>query len=408
VLGHELERFGIVPLQAGGSAPPAAVSGKPPAGLRYVDGGSIGVQLIRGDINATAVGTVTHVEGDRLVAFGHPMLNAGQVGLATCTSRVLHVLASSQRSFKIAEALQPLGTLIHDRQSAIVIDQTMSADMLPVTVRLHGLPGAPKTEWKMQVANQRLLTPSLAFSATYSALSATAADNADAVFKIKSKVAIDGHGEVETEDVGYNAGGPADPGALVHARLFGVLGAAYGNPFEDARVSRIDIDIDVSFVHDVVTIVDAMAASEEVDPGKLVNVYVTLRRFDEREEVRVVPVSIPWSAAGESVEISVDAGDNVQLEEPKAASLDDLLNAVRHGYPGTSLVLSTKLPSQGVRLRGQVVRALPGSALDALQPVNESDKGSTFPTFQRQELPIGHVVAGSAKIKLNVRQEPLR
>ncbi len=413
VLGQQLERFGIVPLEAGGAsgsaARPAADGGKPLANTaRFIDGGSIGVQLIRGDVNATAIGTVTHVTGDRLVAFGHPMMNAGQVGLATCTARVLHVLASEQRSFKIAEAITPLGTLIHDRQAAIVIDQKLKADMVPVTVHIHGAPAAPHTEWHMEVANSRLLTPSLTFSAAFSALSATAADNVDTVFKIKSKVAIDGHGEIETEDVGYTPGGGGDPMTLARLRLFAVLGAAYGNPFEDARVSNIDIDITIDFQRDVVTIVDAMAASEDVDPGKSVNVYVTLRHFDAQEEVKIVPVQIPWSAAGESVEIAVEAGDDVHLDEPKAASLDDMLNAVRHGYSGTSLVLSTKLPSQGVKLRGQLVRALPGSALDTLQPVNEADRGATFSSFQRSELPIGRVLTGSAKIKLNVRQEPLR
>jgi hypothetical protein len=81
---------------------------------------------------------------------------------------------------------------------------------------------------------------------------------------------------------------------------------------------------------------------------------------------------------------------------------------VRTGYPSTSLVVSTKLPQQGVKLRGQLVDSLPGSALDTLQPVNEADKPSLFSTYERQERPGREVLAGSAKIKLNVREEPLR
>lgn len=407
MLARELEPFGIVPLEAGGGASPAAKSGSTPA-PRFVDGGAIGVQLIRGDINASAIGTVTHVAGDRLVAFGHPMLNAGQVGLPTSTSRVLHVLASQMRSFKIAEPIAPLGTLIHDRQAAIVIDQKLRADTVPVRVRIHGAPGMPRSEWNMEVASHRLLTPSLTFSAAYSALSATIADNADAVFRVTSKVFVEGHGEVETTDTGYASGGAADPMVLSRMRLFAVLGAAYGNPFEDARISRIELDFTIDFAHDVVTIVDAMVPSDEVDPGKPTHVYVTLRGWDEREEVKILSLPIPQSAAGETVEIAIEPGDAVQLEEPKPASLDDLLAAVSHGYPGTSLVMSARLPSQGVRLRGQLVRSLPGSALDTLQPVNAADRGATFPTLERTEVPLGRVVTGSVKIKLNVRREPRR
>ncbi|HEX4352254.1 MAG TPA: SpoIVB peptidase S55 domain-containing protein, partial [Polyangiales bacterium] len=212
LLSHEFEPFGLVPVQAGGGA--GAAPKKTPSGERFVDGGSIGVQLVRGDVNALAVGTVTHVAGRRLVAFGHPMLNAGQVGLATCTTRVIHILSSEMRSFKLAEAIAPLGTLIHDRQSAIVIDQDLKADMLPVRVRIHGVPAAPRTEWNMEVASNRLLTSGLVLAAIVNALEASAVDRSDAVLEVESKVAIDHHGEQITKDVGYSPVGAADGGVL--------------------------------------------------------------------------------------------------------------------------------------------------------------------------------------------------
>jgi hypothetical protein len=85
-----------------------------------------------------------------------------------------------------------------------------------------------------------------------------------------------------------------------------------------------------------------------------------------------------------------------------------LLRAVVSGYPGTSLVVSTKLQEQGVKLRGQLVRSLPGSALDTLQPSNEAERGVLFPSYERKELPLGRAVVGSAKLKVNVRAEAIR
>jgi hypothetical protein len=406
LLSSEFERFGLIPVQAGGGAGPKSQTKTPAA--HFVDGGSIGVQLVRGDVNAMAVGTVTHVAGKRLVAFGHPMLNAGQVALATCTARVIHVLSSQMRSFKMAEPVAPLGVLVHDRQAAIVVDQDLKADMLPLRVRIRGVPGAPRNEWNMEVASNRLLTSGLVLSAIVNALEATAADRTDAVLEVQSQVTIAGHGEQVSRDVVYTPGGAADGTALSRLRLFNVLGVAYGNPFEDSRVTRVDIDIDVRYERDLVSIVDAQLPSDTVDPGKPVNVAVTLRHFDESEQVELVPVFIPISAAGESVEISIEPGDEVEIEQPKPNSLDDLLLTVRARYPGTSLVLSTKLPSQGVKLRGQLVRSLPGSALDTFQPINEADRGNLFSTYDRKELPLGHAVTGSAKVKLNVRPEALR
>jgi hypothetical protein len=405
-LARELEPFGLDPVQAGGGASKASPAAR--AAARFVDGGSIGVQLSRGDIQATATGTVTYVEGQRLVGFGHPMLNAGQIGLATCTSRVVHVLSSQMRSFKMAEAITPHGTLIHDRQSAIVVDQNTRADMLPMRVQLRGVPSTQRSLWNVELANHRLLTTGLTFSTLLNAVSASAVDRTDVVIRVKSKVQIEKHGTIETEDLGYSPLGAADASALSSLRLFGVLSAAFDNPFEDAHVSGIDVELELRYGHDVLSIVDAQVASDTVDPGSSVAVYVTLRRFDESERVEIVNVSIPKSAAGDSVEIMVESGDQVRIEQPKPNSLDDLLAMVRTGYPATSLVVSTKLPQQGVKLRGSLVDSLPGSALDTLQPANQADRPAMFSTFARRERPGREVLQGSAKLKINVREEALR
>lgn len=406
VLSRELTPFGLEPVQAGGGSAPVSAAQKSRA--RFVEGGSIGVQLVRGDIQATGTGTVTYLEGQRLLGFGHPMLNAGQVGLPTCTSRVIHILSSLQRSFKMAESLAPLGTLIHDRQAGIVVDPSSRADMVPMRMTLKGLPPEQRSVWNVELANHRLLTPGLAFSSLFNALSASAVDRADVMYTIKSRVQVANHGTIETEDIGFTPLGAADSGALSRARLFNVITAAYENPFEEARIAGIDVELDLRFGRDVVSILDARVASDTVDPGRPVHVYVTLRRFDETERVEIVTLPIPKSAAGDSVEITVEAGDQVRIEQPKPDSLDDLFRMVRAGYPSTSLVVSMKLPQQGVKLRGQLVDSLPGSALDTLQPANESDKPAVFSMYQRLERPGREVLAGSAKIKLNVREEPLR
>jgi hypothetical protein len=87
-----LSPLGLEPMQAGGGG-----GTDPSAPLRFEDGGAVGVQLIRGDMSATGLGTVTRVEGDKLVAFGHPMMEAGVTALPTAIGRVLGVLASDQR-----------------------------------------------------------------------------------------------------------------------------------------------------------------------------------------------------------------------------------------------------------------------------------------------------------------------
>ncbi len=403
-LGARFERFGLIPLQAGGGR--AKKKGRKTSTPRFVDGSAIAVQLIRGDISAAGVGTVTHVAGKRLVAFGHPMLNAGQIALPTATARVLHVLASQRRSFKISETMEPLGTLVHDRQAAIVVETGLEPQTIPLQVRVRGVKGARRTKWKMQLASHRLLTPILTFAAVANAVRATASDRSHAVFTATGRVELEGQGRIEVRDVGYTPIGVGVGRALSRLRLFDLLAAAYGNPFEHTRVHSIAVDIDVRFVRDVTTIVNAMVDSKEVDPGRPVDVTVTLRPFGGKEQVRVIQVPIPESAAGANIEIILQPGDDVKVPQPRPESLADLIEAVKSGYRSTSLVLSTRLPSSGLRMYGHVVRALPRSALDALQPSNESESGTPFATYERLEIPLDNVVVGSTKLKLKVRDTP--
>lgn len=408
LLDVELERFGMVGLQAGGAGrkPAAGAAASPPA--RFVDGGAIGVELMRGDMAMTAIGTVTRVLGDRLVAFGHPMMGTGQPGFPTCTARILHVLASQQRSFKLGESQTSLGTMIHDRQSAVVIDTALKADTIPVQIQVTGVPQLPRDRWDVELSNHRMMTPMLAFTALANAMNASTSEQSDVTFSARSRVHVQGHGVIETQDVGYSPAGAASPLALGQLRMFQVLEAAYGNPFENTHIDRIEVDLALRYERDTLTIVDALVPSTEVDPGRDLNVYVTLKPFGGPDEIKRITLRVPQSAAGQKLELNFEPGNRVQIERPEPKNLSQLFEIVQLGYPSTSLVVSTKLPAQGLSLRGQVVRGLPASALDTLQLSADSAHPVPFATQIRTEVPVGHVLDGSARVTLDVRTEPLR
>ncbi len=371
---------------------------------RFVDGGSLGVQLIRGDVAAMAIGTATHVGRDgRVIGFGHPMMNAGETGLPTCTARVLHVLASVARSFKIAEAIAPVGALVHDRPSTIVVDTGLTPATVPVSVRVRGLTEAARDRWSMQVASHRLLTPALILAGLVNALETSASDQADVTFVARYAVDIEGIGRVELEDHGATAGGPADVRALTRLRLFQLVEAAYGNPFRPSRVRSVELDLDVRFERGAWEIVEASVPSAEVDPGAVVPVRVVLRRFGDADVVRTVPVRVPESAAGEGAIVKITSGPAARPPRGRATRLEDLVEAIRDVPPATSLVAAVQLPARSLRFRGHVVEALPRSALDSLQRVSGTGPGRPFVSYAREVHPMGELLTGSAQLRLEVR-----
>ncbi|MGB5310554.1 MAG: hypothetical protein WBN38_00700, partial [Polyangiales bacterium] len=350
-------------------------------------------------------GTVTHVDpSGRVLAFGHPMMDAGATGLPTATARVLHVLVSELRSFKIAEAARPLGALVQDRQPAIVVDPNIAAARIPVRVKINGVEGAPKTEWNVEVASHRVLTPSIVFGVIANAVSSTASDATDVIFRARSKISIEGHGTVSLEEQGFSPMGAASPAVFSQLRMFGLMEAAFANTFEISRPTSIDLELDLELSRSVYQVVDASIAHDEVDPGEELTIYVRMRRVDAPDLMRAVKVRVPEAAAGSTVRVTVAAGNQVPIEQPRPGSLDDLIEQANRRYPATSLVVSLQMPTRGLTFEGHVVDSLPASALSSLQLVSSSEDSQPFITQSRTEIPMPQVVIGGAKLALRVRE----
>ena len=100
---HFLE-MGLMPIASGGAS-----SDRKNKLTQPVPGGAIGVQLIRGDLSASAVGTITHVEGNKILAFGHPFSSWGRTQVPVALARVHTIMSSTARSFKISSVTEEIG-----------------------------------------------------------------------------------------------------------------------------------------------------------------------------------------------------------------------------------------------------------------------------------------------------------
>jgi hypothetical protein len=81
-------------------------------------------------------------------------------------------------------------------------------------------------------------------------------------------------------------------------RMFAVMMAAFDNPFGPARVTGIEVDLEIEYRRDVLQIIAATTTEDEVEPGALVPVYLQVRRWGEPDTTRVVQVRIPRHVAG--------------------------------------------------------------------------------------------------------------
>lgn len=399
LLRQNLAPLGLEPIQGGGGGRTEAN-----APTRFVDGGAIGVELIAGDVSAAGIGTVTRVEGNRLVAFGHPMMNSGVSRLPTAISRIHWILASKMRSFKIGTPIRPVGALVNDRQAAIVVDSNVQAPMIPVDLDIRGVEGAPHPRWTMQVARERFMAPLFLAVAIGNALDATTSERRDVSWHAHTTLRVRGHGEVTLHDFGVAVGGTPNAGSFMRSRAVEAMGSLLSNPWEPVDIESVRTRVDIRFARDLLELRGAIPLETEVEPGRKARIRLQLVPYAGPPEFRTVEVDIPRELAGNTVEIEINPGHQ---EAPPVAipeSVSELLSVLpRQSYAPDSLVGAVRVGGHGVAFRGQVATRLPPGALDTLRPVASSIAPEPVPSYARTVIPLGKFVIGSTSVRIRVR-----
>jgi hypothetical protein len=395
-----VEPLGLEPLQGGGGS-----ANDPDAPQHFVNGGGLGVQLVRGDVSIMGLGTATYVDGEgRVAGFGHPMLNGGDEEIPACIGRVLWIDASAQASHKVGECARPLGTLVQDRQSAIVVDERVVTPVIPIDLDIVGVVGAPKLHWHAEVTDDKFLGPGLASTMIESAIEATTSERRDLTWKMTSHVTVAGHGSVDLEDNGIASGGAPDAGDWIRSKLVTTVGDVLNNPWEHARVEGVTARFEVKYARDLWRLRGVEVLDPVVDAGDKVRLRLHLFPEDGPEVTRVVETTMPAELAGKDVDVEIVPGYDLVPELPAPESLDELLaNEPRQTVAARAVVVQFRVPSQGIAYRGHVTQRLPTFTLDALRPQSSDTGPDAFQSWSRTIVPLEYYVEGRDKVKVKVR-----
>ena len=146
--------MGFAPVMGGGG-------GTAPGPLPdLTPGAAVGVSLVEGDLDLSVTGTITHIDGDRVYAFGHPFYNLGPTRFPLKKAWVYSIFPSLQVSWKIAAAQDAVGTMDQDRTTTISGRLGEGPRMIPVEVRLRS-PRASERTFRFRMVEDELFTPLL-------------------------------------------------------------------------------------------------------------------------------------------------------------------------------------------------------------------------------------------------------
>ena len=161
------------------------------------------MSLVGGDLEMGATGTVTHIDGDRVYAFGHPFYNLGPTEFPMTRAYVYTILPSLMSSFKISTLGEMIGTMQQDRATAIAGTLGKGPTLIPMTVTLErdgraDAHAARSTISSSTISCSRRCWPTSRCSTRWARTSASSAPPRS---RCKSRAHVKGHGDLAVEDV---------------------------------------------------------------------------------------------------------------------------------------------------------------------------------------------------------------
>jgi len=394
--------YDLSPVRAGGTG--GGASGDGPKD--FTMGGSIAVELIRGDMSAAAIGTVSYVDGPQVLAFGHPMFQVGEFYAPVSTSEVHTVIPSAMSAFVMASPAREAGTLVMDKQTTIAADTTLRSAMIPMDISIVTNAGkhSDSGEFHVQLLDNKFLTGALAGAAAMNAIGYYLPDRDHATVKIDSMVKLKGAEPIRFTDYLY---APDGAGSVVGgARGLRALVPLLMNPFAPVTIERVDLKIDLRFSADYGDIKEVRLPQPILEPGKRGTVDVVLTTYDGKDVVEHVPVDVPASLAGSIAQLEVSAGDGARLDAAPPIDLPSLLKAFGKLLPGDVYAVSLYSADEGVAIDGTVVRDLPASALDKLHPGATTQRVTAYKPVARTVSPAKRVVNGQASVLVRIGDLP--
>jgi hypothetical protein len=388
---------------------PTAATAAPNAGLMPFDGplkpgDAIGVNFVTGDLLLGGTGTVTHIDGEKVYAFGHPMYNLGPTEFPMTRAYVYTILPSLFSSTKLSTTGETIGTLLQDRATAIAGRLGPPPRMIPVTLQLSSERSGSHT-FKFEVVRDQLFTPLMTYTAMLQTLASYERQFGASTYAVQGQAVLKGHGTLSFQNLfsGDNVATPAS------AYVVAPLTALIANDDEPVEVERLDLAIRSAEEPKTATLERVWLDDPRPRAGRTVPLKVLMRTFRGEDLLRTVPITIPANAVG-SLSVVVSDGQRLQQAEqrelrlPQPRSVDQIIRAFNRARRNNTLYVKLMSGDAGAVVNGEPLSSLPPSVLAVL----EGDRtGGTFNTLNSAtlgewELPTDATVSGVRTLTIAV------
>jgi hypothetical protein len=408
LLGASFRDYGFMPVAgaaAAGQTPHQSLQQAMASDMPLRPGSAVGINIVSGDFNMGATGTVTEVIGNKVYAFGHPFFNLGPIAFPMTKAYIHTLLPSMTSSMKISTLGDVIGTVHQDRATTIAGLTGDAPATIPVKIALESDRGFKK-QFEFRVVSDQLFTPLFTYASILSTLTSYERETGAATFSIKGTMNVKSHGEIKIEDLFSGNTASMSTAGSVMAPLTFLL----DNDFEPIQIEAVDLTIQSTEQPRTATIERVWLDGVRARAGRTVPLKVLMRTYRGEEVVHTVPLEIPGNATGSLTVMVSDGARLAQWErrevrqptEPR--SVPQLMRALNTVRKNNRLYVRLLASDAGAVVRGEALSSLPPSVLGVLEA--DRSTGDFIPLRNAMlgewNLPTDHAVVGVRMLTVNL------
>jgi hypothetical protein len=285
-------------------------------------GSAIGIQLTRGDVNITSIGTVTYREGDKILALGHPFLKKGRVSLLLSAIYVYHSLPNMVMPFKLGSPLNLVGKVVQDREAGILAILNSYPRIIPLKIKVTDVNSGLSYQMGVQIINNYDLLEPLVSNITVQAIDNTL----DRIGTGIAQVEIEIKGEKGQELLRKNMYYSSDDIALqAITEIPEIIDLIVNNYFEIVDLTAINIDIKIDSKKKIGRIEEVVLEDSSIKSGDYLEAKIKIRPFRGELIEKMLTIQIPSDTLPGEALLMVNGGgelDNQQEESVNSSKQD--------------------------------------------------------------------------------------
>jgi len=305
MLQDKLKPLNLVPYEAG----------EVPEGIEIgplEPGSAVGVQLVRGDVSVGALGTVTYVEGDKVLAFGHPFLKKGNIGYFMTNAYVFTTVSGLENSFKVGATGGAVGLINQDRGAGVAGQMGKYPTIVPIRITATDHNTGKTGDAAVQIVQDEQLFPALSATTVFNVIDKTIDRVGPGTAKVSFEIiARDMPGETFKRENMFYSG--ANIGAAAVGEFLDAMSMLAGNQYHPVDIMDVKINVIVDEERRTATISEARTKTITGKPGETINIAVQIKPFRGESFTQNVPFMIPLDQPAGAVTLEVRGGGMVPL-----------------------------------------------------------------------------------------------